>query len=267
MIAPTSGVPMKASKGTKAPFSEPILQRLNAYALAAGAAGVGMLAASPAQAKVVYTPVNVTVSLSGITQYDLNPAGAQTAPFQLAANFTSPASLYWDTISFNPNTSGARFVKGAGTSWSIAPLVKGAPIGPRRAFGGTRGFVATLGPYGGGTFNNHDGFKFGQTAYIGFKFLISGQTHYGWARVTLQYDAKTPKQRLIAHLSGYAYETIPNLPIRAGQTTGFTANADASEPQAALNSPELRDDPAGSGMPQQSLGLLALGSVGLVAWR
>jgi len=97
--------------------------------------------------------------------YDLNPARAQTAPFLLVANFTSPASLYWDTISFNPNTSGARFVKGAGTSWSIAPLVKGAPIGPRRAFGGTRGFVATLGPYGGGTFNNHDGFKFADRLY------------------------------------------------------------------------------------------------------
>lgn len=226
-----------------------------------------MLAASPAEAKVVYTPVNVTVSLSGTTVYDLNPAGAQTAPFLLVANFTSPASLYWDTISFNPNTSGARFVKGAGTSWSIAPMHKGAPIGPGRNFGGSRGFVGTIGPYGGGTYKKHDGFKFGQTAYIGFKFLISGQTHYGWARVTLDYNANTPKRRLIAHLSGYAYETTPDMPIKAGQTSGPVTNDGAAEPQAALHSPEPRDGSA-SGVPSPaSLGLLALGSAGLAAWR
>ena len=257
------GVPMKPSKRIKTLFSDSILQRLNAYALAAGAAGVSMLAASPAEAKVVYTPAKVTVSLGGTLLYDLNPAGAPTAPFLLAANFTSPASLYWDTISFNPRTSGARFVKGAGTSWSIAPMQKGAAIGPGRNFGGARGFVGTIGPYGGGTYKNHDGFKFGQTTYIGFKFLISGETHYGWARVTLDYS-NIPKRRLIAHLTGYAYETTANLPIKAGQTSGPAA----AEPQAALQLPEGREGSADTSVGfRQSLGTLALGAAGLAAWR
>jgi hypothetical protein len=259
---------MKRSNRSAPLFSDSIVQRLNAYALAAGAAGVGMLVASPAEAKVVYTPVKVTVSLSGMALYDLNPAGAPTAPFLLAANFTSPASMYWDTISFNPRTSGARFVKGAGTSWSIAPMQKGAPIGPGRNFGGNRGFVGTIGPYGSGTYKNHDGFKFGQTTYIGFKFLISGQTHYGWARVTLQYDANAPKRRLTAHLSGYAYETTADTPIKAGQTSGPATNEGATEPQAALPSPETRDGSAVSGASSPALlGLLALGAAGLAGWR
>jgi len=250
--------------------TESVLQRLNAYALAAGAAGVGIFAASPAQAKVVYTPVSVTVSLSNTLVYDLNPANAAVEPFQLVANFTSPASLYWNVISFNPKTSGARFVQGPGTNWSIAPLPKGSPIGPGRKFGGSRGFVDTFGPYGGGTFKNHDGFKFGQTVYIGFKFQISGQTHYGWARVKVTFDQNKLKDRLTCHLTGYAYETTPNMSIKAGQTSGPTTVENSALPQAASPTSDAKADSSNAraaAAPYQSLGLLALGVEGIPAWR
>jgi hypothetical protein len=246
---------MKPAKVRTANFSESAIRHLNAYALAAGAAGVGLLAVMPANAEVVYTPTKITISLAGTSSYDLNPANSPVAPFKIYAGFTSPG-IYWDTISFNPNTSGARFIQGPGTSWSIAPLKAGVVIGQGRRFGSpSRGFVATFGPYGGGTYNNHDGFKFGQTSYIGFKFLISGQTHYGWARVDVRYDPNTPKRRLYLQLSGYAYETTANTSIKAGQTTGTPASP--------------RKDSAGpeSSLPAQSLGLLALGAEGMPAWR
>src|SRR5579864_7849319 len=172
-------------------LSDSLLRRLNGYAVAAGAAGVGLMAVcSAAQAEVVYTPANVTISLFQHQLYSLNPAGAQVAPFLLAANFTSPGIAgYWDTLSFNPRSSGAGFVKGPGSSSSIAPLAHGSVIGSKGNFAkGNRGFIATLGPYGGGTYNNHDGFKFGQSVYVGFKFQISGQTHYGWARVLVRFN-------------------------------------------------------------------------------
>jgi len=246
---------MKPAKVRTAKFSDSALRHLNAYALAAGAAGVSLLAVTPANAEVIYTPTKVTISPFGTTGYDLNPANSAVAPFKINAGFTSPG-VYWDLISFNPNTSGARFVQGPGTSWSVAPLKAGVVIGHGRRFGSpVRGLVATYGPYGGGTYNNHDGFKFGQTAYIGFKFLISGQTHYGWARVTVRFDHNAPKHRLFLQLTGYAYETTPNMSIKAGQTSGTPSG---------LN--KVSTAPEGT-LPSQSLGLLALGTVGLPAWR
>jgi|CZKJ01.1.fsa_nt_gi hypothetical protein len=247
---------MKPAKVRSANFSDSAIRHLNAYALAAGAAGIGMLAVAPANAEVVYTPTKITISLTGASSYDLNPAGSPVAPFKIYAGFTSPGA-YWDTISFNANTNGARFLQGPGTSWSVAPLKAGFIIGnPGRRFGSPRrGLVDTYGPYGGGTYNNHDGFKFGQTSYIGFKFLIGGQIHYGWARVDVRFDQNTPKHRLYMQLSGYAYETIANTSIKAGQTSGTPASPinDAAQPESAA--------------PMQSLGLLALGAGGMPAWR
>ncbi len=245
---------MRPAKVRTARFSDSILRSLNGYALAAGAAGVGVLAVAPAKAEVVYTPTKITLSLAGTSSYDLNPAGSPVAPFRIFAGFTSPGA-YWDTLSFNPNTHGARFLQGTGTSWSIAPLKAGFIIGnPGRKFGSPlRGFIATIGPYGGGTYNSHDGFKFGQTTYIGFKFLIGAEVHYGWARVIVKYDKTAPKHRLFLQLTGYAYETLPGTAIKAGQTSGTAASEDSAQLE--------------SGAPTQSLGFLALGAQGLEAWR
>src|SRR5579863_4896315 len=67
---------MRRSTGPRktASLSESVHRRLNMYALAAGAAGVGMLAiAQPAAAKIVYTPANIR--LGGIYPIDLNHDG------------------------------------------------------------------------------------------------------------------------------------------------------------------------------------------------
>jgi len=54
--------------------------------------------------------------------------------------------------------------------------------------------------------------------YLGLKFQIYGQTHYGWARLSVHFEGAAGG--LEAHLTGYAYETIPNKPIIAGKTHG-----------------------------------------------
>jgi len=66
-----------ASLSQSAELSEFLRLRLNAYALAASAAGVGILAlAQPAEAKIVYTPTNVTiVGPNGSYNLDLNNDG------------------------------------------------------------------------------------------------------------------------------------------------------------------------------------------------
>jgi hypothetical protein len=52
--------------------------------------------------------------------------------------------------------------------------------------------------------------------YLGMKFLISRNYHFGWARLSVACsgDGISPT------LTGYAYETIPNKSIIAGKTKG-----------------------------------------------
>jgi hypothetical protein len=51
--------------------------------------------------------------------------------------------------------------------------------------------------------------------YLGLKFKIHGKTHYGWARLNVTYMPQG--HSITATLTGYAYETIPNQGLRAGQ--------------------------------------------------
>jgi hypothetical protein len=58
-----------------------------------------------------------------------------------------------------------------------------------------------------------------------------------------------------AVLTGYAYETIPNKTIVAGQTKG-PDEANRSEPATTISNPE-----------SATLGVLAMGADGLSVWR
>jgi hypothetical protein len=49
--------------------------------------------------------------------------------------------------------------------------------------------------------------------YLGLEFYIKGKVHYGWARLNVNVN-NVPNARL----TGYAYETIPNKPVITGQT-------------------------------------------------
>lgn len=59
-------------------------------------------------------------------------------------------------------------------------------------------------------------FAVGTTAYMGFRFKIGSNTHYGWAEVQIAGDAATG---FTANFQKIAYETTPNTPIAAGQET------------------------------------------------
>jgi hypothetical protein len=58
------------------PLNAKLNQRLSAYVTAASAAGVAMLAAAPfAEAKIVYTPANLRMTLGGNLPIDINGDG------------------------------------------------------------------------------------------------------------------------------------------------------------------------------------------------
>jgi hypothetical protein len=80
--------------------------------------------------------------------------------------------------------------------------------------------------------------------FLGVRFLISGQTHYGW--VNLQEGT----------ITGAGYETIPNKPILAGDKSGPVV-VGAFDPAHRL---------APSRQPA-TLSALARGADGILLWR
>jgi hypothetical protein len=229
------------------PIVSPSIQsRLNMYALAASAAGVGLLAvAQPAQAEVVYTPVQQVIGYNGVYGLDLNHDG--TVDFLIQqwnyGNWASNNQLLADPAVGN----GVEGIRRA-----AAVLQSGQPIGPSQNFiaGDQNGEVmlSVTHTTTGGPSHLHGSWANVSNLYLGLKFQISGQTHYGWARVSVQRKGF----HFLATLTGYAYETTPNTAIKAGQTSGL---ANASTGQSLSNSNALPDT-----RPFKSLGELALGA-------
>jgi len=190
---------------TPSKLSDSVHRQLNLYALAAGAAGVGVLAlAQPADAKITYTKTHQIIEPGG--HYDLDLNHDKITDFTLVF-FTSthcPDSCVAD-LYLKP-AAGNSAIGGGG--WCAA-MNFGSPIGPRGPFQQGRCdlaiFRSTTG-HGTGPWYNV------KNRYLGLKFKIRGKNHYGWARLSVISATAT--------LTGYAYETIPNKAIIAGKTKG-----------------------------------------------
>jgi hypothetical protein len=189
---------------------------LDVYALAATAAGIGMLAlAQPAEAKVVYTKTRLVIA--GAERYYLDLNHDKITDFTLV-NFWSSSCIdsCAQIVSLKPpaGNSAIGYVLKRSFSWHVASAVKmGSPIGPRGRFqAGTNALVI-----GRSTGASGYGPWFDVTnRYLGLKFKIKGKNHYGWARLTV----KGTFGSIVATMTGYAYETTPNKAIVAGKTTG-----------------------------------------------
>jgi hypothetical protein len=194
-------------------------KRLNAYAVAASAAGVGVLALTmPAEAKVVHGRIDF--ALCGNESYPFNPAGQSITPlfrFWGGFSYTSVNSFSWVRAGFSGEVSGASAL--LASNGFVASLKRGAPVGPSRPFGqgNVYGLLFTY-SHAQGSQNHQGNFKFNQIGYLGFRFPISGKKHYGWVRIHIH--LRHGLCSAVEHLLDYGYETIPNKPIAAGKTHG-----------------------------------------------
>ncbi|HVI07065.1 MAG TPA: hypothetical protein VND65_02100 [Candidatus Binatia bacterium] len=216
--------------------------QLRMYSLAAGATGVGLLALTPpASAEIVYTPANVTISTKTLHSYSLDLNGDGVTDFFISA--VGHESI--DTSGFTSKIF-ARAVQGNGAvgyGGRAAALAAGQNIGSSRKFQGE--FMATLHTFIGTELSFHGAWANVKNRYLGLQFQIDGETHYGWARLSVG-----GAEPLSARLTGYAYETSPNTPIVAGKTSGAHAS--------------MRKFPA---EPQTDLGTLAAGAPALSLCR
>jgi hypothetical protein len=205
-----------------AELSKYLNHQLNKYAVAAGAAGVGMLAfVQPSEAKIVYTPTHVNIAFGQLYGIDfdqnhngkadmyLDWSGASTRTGMAASDYRSATGA----VAFRTSISGAVVA---------SALRAGAKIGPERRFRfGNAGMGRRSSAYKTHSVNWFgpwaNGGKGVKDRYLGVKFKISGSVHYGWARLTVTTNNNFFTEML---LTGYAYETVPNKPIIAGKTHG-----------------------------------------------
>ena len=213
-------------------ISDSLNRQLNAYAQVASAAGVSVLALSGAsQAKVVYTETN-QVTHAGFPLYiDLNHDGIKD--FLLRTIFyrgTSGLEVGLAASGYRnaSNVVAGRHVSsGGGYFFSAASaLPAGARIGPKGNFSVRFPFMAVeLFAKGDGSEYSDQGPWVGKgegvsDRYLGLKFVVDGEVHYGWARLSVTLGHHRQFDDVSGTLTGYAYETVPDKPILAGQTTG-----------------------------------------------
>lgn len=242
------------------------------YAIAATAAGVGMIALPAAEASVVATPANISVPHGGgLIQFDINRDGQMDFGLSWGSRGPVAPGHHRKTCSTNcpppfdsqltvvpaqaanevwQNGSKAGFF--GSSIYCAAALAPGRRVGPAAKFTpGNKGLFWYYANFA----TNQSACRWGQKgprdSYMGVKFLdTGGNLHYGWVRVSIGGGSVT--------ITGYAYETTPNRGITTGVTHGPV-------PDARMMGPE---DMVAPGTPAPaSLGMLALGAPGLVAWR
>jgi len=240
-----------------AKLPESIEQILRSYALTAGAAGVGALALTqPSEAKIIYTPANVTLGAGNSIPIDLNHD--KIVDFWLS-RIGVVSTSFTSHLLILPSHYVASVGNGAvgtapGRRKPAVALPRGAKIGPHQFFNNSAGMMVGE-SY---KYSQHSLRWKGQWArkgkgrqngYLGLKFQIKGKTHFGWARVSVTINGWT----YTTTLTGYAYETVPNEPIIAGETKG----PDDTKAMGRSGDTPARP-PAGGAV----LGLLALGAAG-----
>jgi hypothetical protein len=205
-------------------------KRLLAYAALATAGAAASV--SRADAEIVYTPAHKYVDQDFFI--DLNHDGIND--FHIHSYYLSGYAYLQvlPVIHFNKIVA---VNLGCLSGYGAAPLREGAVIGSGQAFAANGTCMAekaltsaSMGPWIGA-----------QDRYLGFEFYIEGQKHFGWARMAVDQFGFDHTGRVL----GYAYETIPNKPIIAGDEGSQTKTS---------------AQPA-------TLGALAAGAPALHSWR
>jgi hypothetical protein len=251
MANPESQNRTSTKKRTASQLRAALDKGMAAYAVAAGAAGVSLLAlVQPAEGKIIYTEADSQIAPKAILALDLNHGGHSEFSFYNQVATCSVCRTFSDKLTIAP--SGRNGIMSQG-----AALPAGVQVGPKGAFQSSEelmlGFHEVKHCSSGtcGTHGTSGAWKNVTRKYLGLKFYIHGKAHYGWARLNV---TLTQTGYVYALLTGYAYETVPNKPIMTGKRRG---------PGAISNPDELSQEEPDLA----TLGALAKGAAGLAIWR
>jgi len=205
-------------------LDEVLERRMLLYVLAAGATLAG---ASATQAKVVVTSSTAVLTLGGSPlQIDLNNDGMTDFSLYDGGSFctgSGSGKCFLKGGVRRPPNGSTRSVtymtmRGAQSSNEMlqnqnyagpAALINGARIGSGLVFG--KGGLMEVSSHVQNAPRERGGLSFSNVIqrYMGVRFLINGQVHYGWIGFR-------SVSHFTATLMGWAYETQPNTPIRTG---------------------------------------------------
>jgi hypothetical protein len=212
--AASGGHPEHTLYSGRAPERKPMKSTLRVTIVTAIAA---ILASNvPAGAKVIYTPVNVTIENS---TYNVDLNNDSAIDFTIVeANGESGVIC---KTSSGVLGAGAT-TSGNGVAMHGRPLAAGSLIRSSQSFFSQvtlEAVVRQWGPYPCGNDHSRSGaWLHVESGFLGLAFAVDGKTHYGWAQLSV---ACTPPRvaclALTATLMGYAYETKPGKSILAGQ--------------------------------------------------
>ena len=238
-----------AREKNPAKLSGSVQGKLSLYAMAAGAAGVQILALTPpSEAEIVYTAAHVVIGRNQGVVLDINHDGI--SDFTIHNRFRVPRS-YSMRLKIAPDHNAAVMR----SSSAAAELAKGSVIGLGKGFWPLpQAMAARWGGYGGDDYSYGKWFNV-KDGYLGLNLNIEGKVYYGWARLNVRSNRGF---RLVATLTGYAYETEAGKPIIAGDTGGAADSEGMAEPMTL---------PQAQGQTVAALGALALGAPGLDSWR
>jgi hypothetical protein len=214
---------VKRSTGPRktAELSKSLHRQLNAYALAASAAGVGVLAlAPPAEAKIVYTRTHDLITPNSVYRLRLNH---EITDFTFVNVLRCPRSSQCSFSVFQEPRpgNGAMGHVSQTESHRTFPFDLALPRGSRiestngHFYGGAKLAAGFWSPCAGSAWGP---WAYATNRYLGLKLRIKGETHYGWAR--LSFAEGNAGSGFTVTLTGYAYETIAYKPIIAGKTKG-----------------------------------------------
>jgi hypothetical protein len=174
----------------------------------------------PAEARIVYTPAHVVIGRGGLHLYRLDLNHDKITDFTIQTSYYTFRSTHGSINLF----ASARLngIQGGSTDGRgfASKLYRGAVIGPGRTFHGGQIGIADVFQVDR-TSTDSGGWCDWGPHYLGLKFRIGKQTHYGWARLDVSCSfVRHGSLAITATLSGYAFESIPNKRIIAGKTRG-----------------------------------------------
>jgi hypothetical protein len=257
-------MPTQPTDSARKQASNNLSRQIAQYSLAAAAAGVSTLALSQtADAKVVITNKNIPIPFCFVqfpcsVSVDLNGDGVNDVKISLL----STTDYFSNTVFLRAAAhNGGGIVGAAGGKRGpyASALLRGAKIGASDHFLSGKDTIEDSYLYymslNGKHFKNLYG-KWGgnhPNRFLGVKFKINGQTHYGWIRITVQISTKALQDTdIAATITEYGYETVANKTISAG-----LASESADDQAQATPDKPIRP----------SLGMLALGADGSGIWR
>lgn len=203
--------------------------RLARFSAVAGA----VLASSAVNSQIVYTNVDPDIIIdtaSGQYNLDFNADAMIDVTLnvmnvmEFTSISTSTSAVYAGSLAVVTPGIGAGVVSailGSSSSSYVTAMNNGDLIGTAAVFGGSSMAALAIDitiTSSSSSYQISNGAFLGVTdKFLGVKFLIGTNTHYGWARLDVSANADTIR------LKDYAYNVAADSPILAGQTLGLDA--------------------------------------------